>query len=108
MYGLLTTVEECRALEGQLPQRVYEEVLRGVAVIDPDDTESFSLVADTEEDIAKVREIFDERTHYCEWSTRLGNSGYISALYLLNNECSVVLYTKESLACKDILENLED
>ena len=108
MYCRLRTVEECRALEGRLPQRVYEEVLRGVAVIDPDDTESFSLVADTEEDIAKAREVFDDRTHYCEWATRLGNSGFVSALYLLDNERSVVLYTKESLACKDILENLED
>lgn len=108
MYCYLRTVEECRALEGRLPQRVYEEVLRGVAVIDPDDTESFSLVADTEEDIARAREIFDERSRWCEWSTRLGNSDYISALYLLNNECSVVLYTKESLANEDILENLED
>ena len=108
MYCCLRTVEECRALEGRLPQRVYDEVLRGVAVIDPDDTESFSLVADTEEDIAKAREVFDDRTHYCEWSTRLGNSGYVSALYLLDNERSVILYTKENLACKDILKNLED
>lgn len=108
MYGLLTTVEECRALEGQLPQRVYAEVLRGLAVLDPDDTGSFSLVADTEEDLVTARDTFDERTHWCEWSTRLGNSGYVSALYLWDNERSIILYTKENLACKDILENLED
>lgn len=108
MYCCLRTVEECRALEGQLPQRAYDEVLRGVAVIDPNDTESFSLVADTEEDIAKAREQYGDRTGYCEWSTRLGASGYISALYLLSNSCSVMFYTKESLANEDILENLED
>ena len=108
MYCCLRTVEECRALEGRLPQRVYEEVLRGVAVIDPDDTESFSLVADTEEDIAKARERYGVHTSYCEWSTRLGVSGYISALYLLSNSCSVMFYTKESLANEDILQNLED
>ena len=107
MYYRLCTVEECRALEGQLPQRVYGELLRGLAVLTPED-HSFSLVADTEEDIAKAREVFDDRTHYCEWATRLDNSGFVSALYLLDNERSVVLYTKESLACKDILENLED
>ena len=107
MYGLLTTVEKCIALEGQLPQRVYGELLRGLAILTPED-HSFSLVADTEEDIAKAREVFDDRTHYCEWATRLGNSGYVSALYLWDNERSVILYTKENLACKDILENLED
>ena len=108
MYDLLITVEECRALEGHLPRRVYDEVLRGLAVLDPDETGSFSLIADTGEDLAKAREVFDDRTHYCEWATQLGSSGYVSALYLLDNERSVILYTKKSLANEDILENLED
>ena len=108
MYYCLGTVRECAALEGQLPQRVYDEVLRGLAVLEPDDTSSFSLDADTEEDLIKAREVFDDRMHYCEWSTRLSCSGYVSALYLLDNERSVMLYTKESLANEDIMENLED
>ena len=116
MYGLLTTVEECRVLEGQLPQRVYDEVLRGLVVISAEfgeernylDVGGFSLIADTEKDLCKARDLFDDRWHYCEWATRLGDTGYVSALYLLNNEFSVMLYTKESLANEDILENLED
>jgi hypothetical protein len=107
LYCCLGTVEECGALDGQLPQRVYDEVLRGLAVLEPYETGSFSIVADTETDLAKARVVFDDRTHYCEWATRLGNSGYVSALYLLNNEFSVILYTKESLANEDVLENLE-
>lgn len=107
MYCCLGAVRECAALEGQLPQRVYDEVLRGLAVLEPDNSGSFSLIADTVNDLAKTREVFDDRTHYCEWSTRLGCSGYVSALYLLDNERSVMLYTKESLANEDILENLE-
>lgn len=108
MYYCLRTTKECVALKGQLPPRVYDEVLRGLAVLDPNDSGSFSLVADTEQDLIKAREAFDDRRHYCEWSTRLGCSGYVSALYLLDNERSIILYTKESLACKDILGNLED
>lgn len=116
MYCCVGTTKECVALRGRLPQRVYEEVLRGVAVLDSEfgperdyfETGGYALIADTKEDLYWARKVFDDRYHYCEWSTRLGNSGYVSALYLLNNEVSVVLYTKESLANKDILENLED
>lgn len=116
MYCCLGTVKECTSLRGQLPQRVYEEILRGLVVIDSEfgkerdylNVGGFSLVADTEEDLRKARDLFDDRWHYCEWATRLGNTGYISALYLLSNEFSVMLYTKENLANEDILENLED
>ena len=115
MYCCLGTTKECASLCGQLPQRVYEEILRGVVVLDSEfgvdrnylDVGGFSLIADTEEDLCKARDLFDDRWHYCEWATKLGDTGYISALYLLNNEFSVMLYTKESLANEDILENLE-
>lgn len=115
MYCCLGTTKECAALYGQLPQRVADEVLRGIAVLDSEhepernylEVGGFSLIADTVEDLRKARDLFDDRWHYCEWATRLGDSGYVSALYLLNNEFSVMLYTKESLANEDILENLE-
>lgn len=116
MYCCLGTTKECASLYRQLPQRVYEEILRGVAVLDSEfgparnylEVGGFSLIADTEKDLCKARELFDDRWHYCEWATKLGDSGYVSALYLLSNEFSVMLYTKESLANEDILENLED
>lgn len=115
MYCCLGTTKECAALEGHLPQRVCAEILRGLVVIDSEfgperdylNVGGFSLIADTEEDLRRARDLFDDRWHYCEWATRLGNTGYISALYLLSNEFSIMLYTKESLANEDILENLE-
>ena len=116
MYYCLGTTKECAALYAQLPQRVADEVLRGIAVLDCEygperdylSVGGFSVIADTEKDLCKARELFDDRWHYCEWATKLGDSGYVSALYLLSNEFSVMLYTKESLANEDILENLED
>ena len=115
MYCCLGTTKECVALCDRLPQRVYEEVLRGIAVLDAEhgpernhlEVGGFSLIADTEEDLRRARDLFDDRWHYCEWATKLGDSGYVSALYLLNNEFSIMLYTKESLANEDIWENLE-
>lgn len=115
MYCCVGTTKECAALYGRLPDRVCGEVLRGLALLDaeygPDrnyfEIGGYALIADTEEDLCKARDLFDDRWHYCEWATRLGDSGYVSALYLLNNEFSVILYTKESLANEDVLENLE-
>lgn len=116
MYCCLGTTRECAALNGYLPQQVIGEILRGVAVLESEfgsernyfESGGYSLIADTEDDFCKAREIFDDRLHYCEWATKIGNTGFCSALYLLSNECSVMLYIPISLANKDILENMED
>lgn len=115
MYCCLGTTRECTALLGKLPQRVYDEMLRGIAVLDCEygadrdyfESGGYSIIATTKEDLCWARKVFDDRFHYCEWATRLGDSGYVSVFYLLSNELSVMLYIKESLANKDILENLE-
>ena len=116
MYCCLGTTRECSALYGYLPQTVVGEVVRGIAVLQAEFGEDrnyyevggYSLIADTPDDLSRARDIFDDRKHYCEWSTKLGDSGFCSALYLLTNEFSVMLYIPISLANEDILENMED
>ena len=116
MYRCIGIAKECDSLYGSLPQRVIGEILRGLVVLDSEfgternyfESGGYSLIATTEEDLCRARMVFDDRFHSCEWATRLGDSGYISALYLLSNEVSVMLYTKERFANKDIIENLED
>lgn len=116
MYCCLGTTKECEALYGHLPQRVLGELVRGLAILEAEfglerdyfSSGGYSLIADTSEDLAKAREIFDDRLHKCEWSTKLGDSGFCSALYLLSNESSVMLYIPIALANDDILENMEE
>ena len=116
MYCCLGTAKECAALYGYLPQKVIDEVLRGLVVLDAEMGEErnyleiggYSVVATTKDDLYRARERFDDRKHFCEWATKLGDSGFCSALYLLSNEFSVMLYIPITLANKDILENLED
>ena len=116
MYCCLGTIRECAMLNGQLLQQVIGEILRGVAVLECEyglernyfEVGGYSLIADKAEDLCKAREIFDDRLHYCEWATKIGDTGFCSALYLLSNECSVMLYIPINLANKDILENMED
>lgn len=115
MYCCLGTTKECEALYGRLPQKVIGEVLRGLAVLEAEygtqrdyfSSGGYSLIADTSEDLAKAREVFDDRLHKCEWATKL-ECGFCSALFLLSNEFSVMLYIPIALANDDILENLEN
>jgi len=116
LYCCLGTTKECEALYGYLPQKVLGEILRGLAVLEAEhgtrrdyfSCGGYSLVADTEDDLYWARKIFDDRLHKCEWSTKLSDSGFCSALYLLSNEFSVMLYIPIALANNDILENMEE
>ena len=115
LYCCLGTTRECSALYGYLPKTVVGEVVRGIAVLQAEFGEDrnyyevggYSLIADTPDDLSRARDIFDDRKHYCEWSTKLGDSGFCSALYLLTNEFSVKLYIPINLANEDILQNME-
>lgn len=116
MYCFLGTTKECEALYGQLPQTVLGELVRGLAVIECEfgferdifESGGYSVVATTEDDLNRARRVFDDRLHKCEWSTKLSDSGFCSALYLLSNEVSVMLYIPIALANDDILENMEE
>ena len=115
MYYCLGTVQDCEKMEGEIPMRVYGEIVRGLAILDSDyganrdyfQVGGYSLFADTEEDLELARKIFDDRKHCCEWATTIGDTGYCSCLYLTNNEFSIMLYIPIALANLDILENLE-
>ena len=107
MYCCLSTTKECTALYGYLPDSVYGELFRGLAVLEVEDIEGYSLLADSKADLELARQVFDDRNHKCEWATKISQSNYCSALYLLTNESSVMLYMPISLANNDILENLE-
>ena len=116
MFCCLGTVKECADLQGKIPQRIYDEVLRGIAVLDAEygptrdyfSSGGYSLITDTRKDLFRARQFFDYTKSHCEWSTRLGDSGYCSALYLQSNEFSVMLYIPIALANDDILRNLEN
>lgn len=108
MYCCLSTTKECEAMYGYLPQSVYGELFRGLAVLESEEIEGYSLFADSEADLELARQVFDDRTRKCEWATKIPHCNFVSALYLLTNESSVMLYIPISLANDDILENLED
>ena len=111
------TQGELPSLRSPLPDCVREEVLRCAAVLDAEygaerdylESGGYILIAESADDLREVRKVIDYGTHPCEWADRLGGEGeYISALYLLNDDFSVVLLLPAAIAPDTIINELED
>lgn len=111
------TTKELPMLRNRLPERVYEEVLRGVAILDCEygtqraylQSGGYSVIVENEEDVLLLKEIVDFDTHPCEWATVIGKgTGFLSALFLLNDDFSIMAYMPREVAPDAILRELEE
>lgn len=116
LYRVGTTAE-LPILRDSLPERVYTEVLRGVAILDCEygsdrnylESGGYSVIAETAEDILTFKTIVDYDKHLPEWVTVIGkDTGFISALFLLNDDFSIMIYTLRNIAPDTILHELEE
>ena len=111
MHVIKTTAEAWQ-LAGEVPEEVLTELIRGAAVLEAeygdDGAGGYAIVMQSAADMEEAKDLVDYSTMICEWATRMGDSGYLSALYILDNEFSVVLYMPISLAPDNILLELED
>ena len=116
MLYTLGTANEVTLLPSHLPEELVAEVLTGLVVLDAAYGESrnyyasggHSATAETLEDIPGLKAIIDYEKHPCEWATRIGMTGYVSALYILNNDFSIMVYLPQAIAPKEIISELED
>ena len=107
---------ELPMIRSRLPERVYSEMLRGVAILDAEygaereylQSGGYSVIVETEEDVLEFKKIVDFDTHPCEWATVIGKStGFLSALFLLNDDFSIMAYMPQRVAPTAILRELE-
>ena len=116
MYYCLGTTDKCIPLLDRFPKKVMVEVIRGLAILEAEygtDRDIFksdggyAIIAETEDDLTIARETFDDREHTCEWATKIGDSGYCTAMYLLSDYFAVALYIPVGIANDNILAELE-
>lgn len=116
MLYMVGTMRETDTLAEKLPDSVFTELIRGIAILDCEYGEDrdyrnyggYSLVAETAEDVRAVKSHVDYESHLCEWVTRIGrDSGYLSALYIMNNDFSIMLYLPSAIAPDVLLEEVE-
>ena len=116
MLYTIGTANEVTLLPSHLPQELVTEVLTGLVVLDAEYGESrnyyeyggYSVIAETIEDIPGLKAIIDFEKHPSEWATRIGGTGYISALFIMNNSFSIMVYLPQACAPTAIISELED
>lgn len=116
MLYTIGTANELSLLPVHLPEELRTEILTGLVVLDAEYGESrnylesggYSVIAETVEDIPGLKAIIDYEKHPCEWATKIGRTGFISALYILNNDFSIMVYLPQDIAPTEIITELED
>jgi len=101
-----------------LPDVVYREILRCTEILDKEygderdylESGGYTFFAETKADIEKIREIIDFERHPCEWADVLCSEkeAYVSALFLLNDDYSLVVIMPVKDAPPEIQAEMED
>lgn len=117
MLYKIGTLKEAKTMEGKIPDSVFSELIRDVAVLDSDygedrnylESGGYAVIAETGDDVLGLQKIIDYEKHPCEWSAVVeSDSGYLAALYLLNDDYAIMLFMPIAVAPDVILNDLED
>ena len=115
LYELGTT-KEVAMLPNHLPEQLLREVFTGLVVLDAEygihrnyrESGGFSLIAETREDLPALNEIINTNIHDPEWATHIGKTGFVSALYIMNDDFTIMVYLPQEIASVPIKLELED
>ena len=115
MLYRIGTTKEISMLPCSLPENVLTEIFQGLVVLDAEygevrnylESGGYTLVAEVSKDIPLLKEIINYDTHPCEWATRIGNTGFASALFILNNDFSIMVYLPIAIPPQSIIKELE-
>ena len=111
------TMAELSKTELQLPHPVLADLTRTTSTLDREygaarnhlTTGGYSLIVEEALDLPQLKQIINYDSHPCEWATEVAEgSGYVSALYLLNNDFSITVYMPIAIAPNTIKSELED
>lgn len=112
MLYRIGTIQEIPKLTCKLPERVLTEIFQGLVVLDAEygedrnylESGGYTIIAEKIEDISKI----PINISTPEWVTKISSTDFLSALYILNDDFSVMLYLPEAIAPESIINVLED
>ena len=104
LYRIGTTAE-IPSLPSHFPEKLITEVFQGLVVLDCEygedrnylESGGYSVILETEDDIQQLAKTLDIATRLPEWATWIDNTGYISALYIINDDFSIMVYLKSEI-----------
>ena len=100
----------------KFPKRALQEVYTGLMVLDEtysydrnwDQEGGYSILAETAEDVEAVKAYVDWERHPPEWVTSISYTKITSALFIMNNDFSIMVYMPQEVAPQSLLDELED
>ena len=114
MLYTIGTTAEIPTLPSNLPEKLRTEIFQGLVVLDCEygadrnylESGGYSIIAETTEDISKFTAINLE-TRQPEWATWI-STDYISSLYILNDDFSIMAYMPATIMPDIIRKELEE
>lgn len=99
----------------KFPKRALDEVYSGLMILDEEygfernweQSGGYSILAETEEDVAAIKQYIDYDKHPPEWVTSISYTKIISALFIMNNDFSIMVYMPQEIAPQSLLNELE-
>lgn len=97
-------------------KRALSEVYTGLMILDEtygyerdwENVGGYSILAETTEDVEAIKQHIDFEKHPPEWVTRISFTGILSALFIVNNDFSIMVYIPQEVAPQSLLSELED
>ena len=97
-------------------KRALSEIYSGLMILDEEygyerDWENaggYSILAETAEDVAAIKQYIDYDKHAPEWVTSISYTKIISALFCVSNDYSIIVYMPQEVAPQSLLSELED
>lgn len=115
MLYRIGTVKEIIPIKGKFTDHIIDQLryctktLDAAYGADRDYLQSggYSLIAETADDLPAIQKIINLDEHPCEWADRL-DGDYLSALYLMNDDFSIVVFMPIAIAPPTLRSELED
>ena len=97
-------------------KRALQEVYTGLMILDEEygydrnweTCGGYSILAETAEDVEAIKQFIDFDKHPPEWVTIISFTKIISALFIVNNDFSIMIYMPQEVAPQSLLSELED
>lgn len=115
MLYTIGTTAEIPTLPSHLPEKLVTEIFQGLVILDCEygvdrnylEIGGYSILLEENEDISQFT-LIDLESRQPEWATWIGSTGYISALYILNNDFSIMVYMPAAIMPEIIRKELEE
>jgi len=106
------TLQELKRKASLFPERLVRECAACIKILNQSYGEErnyfmtggYVIVAENENDLLPLQEIVDYERRPCEFVFRVGNTAYLSVLYLLGDDFGIVVFLPLEIATDEMLK----